>query len=98
VLVGKNECVVPLLSALYFCDILRMYDLVLQTDVNTNGHTQWFFFRIENTVAGVRYKLNIINMMKRDSLYCSPHTQHHTPTLRVLTLSSLPGTTAASCR
>jgi hypothetical protein len=46
-----------------------MYDLVLQTDINTNGHTQWFFFRIENTVAGSRYKLNIINMMKRDSLY-----------------------------
>jgi hypothetical protein len=45
------------------------YDLVLQTDVNTNGHTQWFFFRIDNTVAGARYKLNIINMMKRDSLY-----------------------------
>lgn len=21
------------------------YDLVLQNDVNTNGHTQWFFFR-----------------------------------------------------
>ncbi len=45
------------------------YDLVLQTDINTNGHTQWFFFRIENTVAGARYKFNIINMMKRDSLY-----------------------------
>jgi hypothetical protein len=44
---------------------------VLQTDVNTNGHTQWFFFRIENTVAGAKYKFNIINMMKRDSLYNS---------------------------
>ena len=54
------------------------YDLVLQTDVNTNGHTQWFFFRIDNTVAGARYKLNIINMMKRDSL-CVPATLFSKP-------------------
>ena len=25
------------------------YDLVLQNDINTNGHTQWFFFRVSNT-------------------------------------------------
>ena len=25
------------------------YDLILQNDINTNGHTQWFFFRVGNT-------------------------------------------------
>ena len=25
------------------------YDMVLQNDINTNGHTQWFFFRVGNT-------------------------------------------------
>lgn len=24
------------------------YDLVLQNDINTNGHTQWFFYRVHN--------------------------------------------------
>ena len=28
------------------------YDLVLQNDINTNGHTQWFFFRVSNTFKG----------------------------------------------
>jgi hypothetical protein len=25
------------------------YDLVLQNDINTNGHTQWYFFKVSNT-------------------------------------------------
>lgn len=45
------------------------YDLVLRPDINTRGHTQWFFFSISNTRAGARYKLNIINLLKEDSLY-----------------------------
>lgn len=45
------------------------YDLVLHPDVNTRGHTQWFFFSVSNTRAGVPYKFNIINLMKDDSLY-----------------------------
>lgn len=45
------------------------FDLVLRPDVNTRGHTQWFYFRISNVRAGARYKLNIINMTKPDSLY-----------------------------
>jgi hypothetical protein len=45
------------------------YDLVLHPDVNTRGHTQWFYFAVSNTRAGTRYKFNIINLMKDDSLY-----------------------------
>ena len=45
------------------------YDLVLRPDINTNRHVQWYYFRISNTRRGHSYKLNIINMMKTESLY-----------------------------
>lgn len=45
------------------------YDLVLQPDINTRGHTQWFFFAVLNTRAGRSYRFNIINLLKEDSLY-----------------------------
>jgi hypothetical protein len=45
------------------------YDLILQNDINTNGHTQWFFFRIGNTTKGMKVRFNIINLAKTDSLY-----------------------------
>ena len=45
------------------------YDLILRPDINTRGHTQWFYFSVSNTRKGVPYKLNIINMVKSDSLF-----------------------------
>jgi len=39
-----------LLAALKISD--SEYDLILSNDINTNGHTQWFFFRVGNTRAG----------------------------------------------
>ena len=45
------------------------YDLQLQVDNATSGHTQWFFFCVSNTFPGVQYRLNIINFAKPDSLY-----------------------------
>jgi hypothetical protein len=45
------------------------YDLVLQNDINTNGHTQWYFFRCSNTRKGMKVKFNILNLAKSDSLY-----------------------------
>jgi len=45
------------------------YDLVLQNDINTNGHTQWFFFRASNTFKGMKVKFNLVNLAKPDSLY-----------------------------
>lgn len=45
------------------------YDLILRPDINTRGHTQWFFYAISNTRGGCRYKFNIINLLKEDSLY-----------------------------
>ena len=45
------------------------YDLVLQNDINTNGHTQWYFFRVANTRKGHKVRFNILNLSKPDSLY-----------------------------
>eukprot|EP00976_Prorocentrum_cordatum_P014318 286313-Prorocentrum_minimum.AAC.1 len=45
------------------------YDLILRPDINTRGHTQWFYFSVSNTRKGIPYKLNIINMVKSDSLF-----------------------------
>ncbi len=56
-----------LLAAVKVSD--REYDLVLQNDINTNGHTQWFFFRVSNTRKGVPVRFNLINLNKPDSLY-----------------------------
>ena len=45
------------------------YNLILQNDINTNGHTQWFFFRVGNTRKGQKVKFNMLNLAKSDSLY-----------------------------
>ncbi|XP_033121673.1 uncharacterized protein LOC117120721 isoform X2 [Anneissia japonica] len=45
------------------------YELLLKTDLYTNRHTQWYYFRIQNMVPGVTYKFSIVNLLKRDSLY-----------------------------
>ena len=45
------------------------YDLILRPDLNTRGHTQWFYFSVSNTRRNQSYKLNIINLCKDESLY-----------------------------
>ena len=45
------------------------YHLCLQNDVNTVGHTQWFFFRVQNTKKDFEIKLNMLNLAKPDSLF-----------------------------
>jgi hypothetical protein len=45
------------------------YDLILRPDLNTRGHTQWFYFAVANAQRGVTYKFNILNMVKPDSLF-----------------------------
>lgn len=45
------------------------YQLVLQNDSNTNGYTQWFFFRMRNKKYNKSVKLNIINMSQKFSLF-----------------------------
>eukprot|EP01135_Chromosphaera_perkinsii_P001578 Nk52_evm48s207 gene=Nk52_evmTU48s207 len=45
------------------------YDLLLDPDINTDCHLQWFFFQISNTTAHTSYKFNIINLEKSNSQF-----------------------------
>ena len=45
------------------------YDLYLKNDYGTNGYTQWFYFRVQNTRKDKVYRFNIVNLMKPDSNY-----------------------------
>ena len=45
------------------------YDLYLKNDYSTNGFTQWYFFRMQNTRKDKTYRFNIVNLMKPDSNY-----------------------------
>ena len=45
------------------------YHLLLQNDVNTGGHTQWFFFKISNTTKNLNVRFNMLNLCKPDSLF-----------------------------
>jgi hypothetical protein len=45
------------------------YDLLLNPDINSKAHTQWFFFSISNMRKNVEYKFNIINLEKPNSQF-----------------------------
>jgi ribosomal protein L32 len=45
------------------------YNLLLQTDINSRGHTQWFFFSVRNTTANMQVRFNLLNFPKSDSLF-----------------------------
>ncbi|XP_044311117.1 cytosolic carboxypeptidase 3 [Varanus komodoensis] len=45
------------------------YQLTLRTDLYTNKHTQWYYFQVTNTQAGIPYRFTIVNFTKPTSLY-----------------------------
>ena len=45
------------------------YHLTLDFDVNTEGHTQWYFFEVQGMKAGQLVKFCIVNLTKAESLY-----------------------------
>ncbi|KAK9728680.1 Cytosolic carboxypeptidase N-terminal domain [Popillia japonica] len=45
------------------------YELYLRTDLYTNKHTQWFYFRITNMRKNVMYRFSIVNLAKEESLF-----------------------------
>ena len=64
------QLIVLVFKSVFFCFRGQFeYELVLKTDLYTNRHTQWYYFRVQNTVPGVTYRFRIVNMLKRDSLY-----------------------------
>lgn len=45
------------------------YDLFLNPDINSPGFTQWFYFSVSNTRKNTKYKFNILNLLKPNSLF-----------------------------
>ncbi|CAG7730303.1 unnamed protein product [Allacma fusca] len=45
------------------------YELYLRPDLYTDRHSQWFYFRIQNTKENITYRFSIVNLNKPDSLY-----------------------------
>ena len=43
------------------------YDLILNADVNSSHHYQWFYFEVSNMEANTPYVFNIINNEKPNS-------------------------------
>lgn len=54
------------MPALFFLSVL---DAVAELVSFSGGNTQWFYFEISNVKPGVRYRFNITNFAKNDSLY-----------------------------
>ncbi|GIY30058.1 hypothetical protein CDAR_445291 [Caerostris darwini] len=45
------------------------YDLILNPDINSKCHIQWFYFEVSGMKANCRYTFNIINMEKSSSQF-----------------------------
>ena len=45
------------------------YDLLMQSDYNSPGYSQWFYFKVSNTRANTRYIFNLSHFYKPESLY-----------------------------
>lgn len=45
------------------------YELLLDFDTETKGHTQWYYFSVQNPLAGLSVRFTILNMSKSTSLY-----------------------------
>ena len=45
------------------------YNLYLNPDTNSDKHTQWYYFRVSNTMRGASYTFNINNLANKDSQY-----------------------------
>ncbi|KAM9215925.1 cytosolic carboxypeptidase 3 [Dugong dugon] len=45
------------------------YQLTVRPDLFTNKHTQWYYFQVTNTQAGIAYRFTIVNFTKPASLY-----------------------------
>lgn len=42
---------------------------MLQNDVNTRGHNQWFHFKLTSTRKHQKVRINIVNLVKKESLF-----------------------------
>lgn len=45
------------------------YDLLLNSDINSNHYHQWFYFEVSGMRTGIAYRFNIINCEKSNSQF-----------------------------
>ncbi|XP_060741894.1 cytosolic carboxypeptidase 4 isoform X1 [Tachysurus vachellii] len=45
------------------------YDLILNADVNSSTHQQWFYFEVSGMMVNVPYRFNVINCEKSNSQF-----------------------------
>ncbi|KAK0058339.1 cytosolic carboxypeptidase 1-like isoform X1 [Biomphalaria pfeifferi] len=45
------------------------YDLILNPDINSNHHHQWFYFEVSNMKQDIPYRFNIVNCEKPNSQF-----------------------------
>ncbi|XP_073917593.1 cytosolic carboxypeptidase 4 isoform X2 [Castor canadensis] len=45
------------------------YDLLVNADVNSSQHQQWFYFKVSGTRAAIPYRFNVINCEKPNSQF-----------------------------
>lgn len=45
------------------------YDCFIRSDTNTRGHTNWYFFRVNNQKKTGIIQFNICNIVKQKNLY-----------------------------
>uniref|UniRef100_A0A8C2MUN1 ATP/GTP binding protein 1 n=1 Tax=Cricetulus griseus TaxID=10029 RepID=A0A8C2MUN1_CRIGR len=45
------------------------YDLILNSDINSNHYHQWFYFEVSGMRPGIAYRFNIINCEKSNSQF-----------------------------
>uniref|UniRef100_A0A8C0DWZ6 Peptidase M14 domain-containing protein n=1 Tax=Balaenoptera musculus TaxID=9771 RepID=A0A8C0DWZ6_BALMU len=50
-------------------NLQKVVKLTVRPDLFTNKHTQWYYFQVTNTQAGIVYRFTIINFTKPASLY-----------------------------
>lgn len=48
---------------------IETYDLIMQNDINTKGHNQWFYFKVFNLKRHHRVRFNIVNFIKGESMF-----------------------------
>ena len=65
-------------SPVLYCRGEYDYELFLRYDLYTAKHTQWFYFRVDNTRANRTYRFTIVNFMK----VTSTTTQYYDHTAR----------------
>uniref|UniRef100_A0A4W3GW67 Cytosolic carboxypeptidase 1 n=1 Tax=Callorhinchus milii TaxID=7868 RepID=A0A4W3GW67_CALMI len=53
----------------HFALQLFEYDLILNSDINSNHHHQWFYFEVSGMRSGTPYRFNIINCEKSNSQF-----------------------------